>query len=48
MKDQEGQIGRRREKKSRKRDTFTEGAVMDLARNLPLGKSPEFHKDDPN
>ena len=38
--------GGRTETESKERDILTEGAIMGLARNLTLEKTPGIHKDD--
>ena len=38
----------RREKKTKKKDILTEGAIMGLARKLALGKFPGIQKDEPS
>lgn len=37
-----------RTEESKERDTLIDGAIVDLTRNLALGKSPGMHKDDPD
>ena len=47
MRDGDGQAGRGMERESNERDTLIEGAIMQLERNLVLGKLPGIHKDAP-
>lgn len=41
-------MGRRKDGRREERNTLTEGTIMELTRNLALGKFPRIHKDDPN
>ena len=38
----------RTERKNKERDRLIGGAIMELVRNLALGKFSEIHKDDPS
>lgn len=46
MKEQGDGVGEGR-KGSNERDTLIEGAIMDLGRNLALGKFQRIYKNDP-
>ena len=48
MRKWEGQFEERMERESNEGNILIEGAIMELGKNLVLGKFPGIHKDDPS
>ena len=48
MRERDGQVGGRMESKSNEVGTLIEGVIMELGRNLGLGKHQPIRKDGPS
>ena len=48
LREWDGQVGEGSKRENNERDILIEGTIMELQRNLGLGKLPEIHKDDSN
>ena len=48
MREWDGWVGEGQKGRTKKEIILIEGAIMELARNLVLGKLLETHKDDPS